>query len=338
MRALLFLALAHLTATPPDDHDQVVQLLKDSQTANLARVESGVLDYYVKYTKRDPYDLKTQMTVEMEGTYYWSEGNSFVVYKLSDPGMTARPYTAPLAQAPTEYALFRDKKAYAFAAPSHILFIAPNTGKSAPFLNYEYLALDPRTLWGNCCFPTHVGGRPWVDMIGREAPVVGVDETLELKRIGDGRFEQVRRSPRGYEIRTVFALEFAGNPIRSTFKGNGKTIGDKLEEYTWEKLPNGVVVLKECRVKLVEPSPIGMLDCDYLIQIRSIDVTSPVASSRFGLDEFKKFLPRDTTVQEVVDGDLKVYKLTPGLEPKIADSLKRLSKTLQARGFLGEKK
>jgi hypothetical protein len=338
MSTLLFLLLAHLTAVPPDEHDQIVQLLKDSQTANLARVESGVQEFYVKYTERDPDDLKTKTYVELEGTYYWSEGNSFVVYKLSDPGTTTRPYTAPLNQAPTEYALFRDKKAYAFAAPSHILLIAPNTGETTPFLNSDYLTLDPRTLWGNCCFPHHVGGRPWIDMIGRESPVVGADESLELKRIGEDRFEQVRRSPRGYEIRTVFALDFAGNPIRSTFKGDGKTIGDKSEEYSWEKLPDGVVVLKECRVKLEEPSRIGILDYDYLIQIRSIDVTSPVASSRFDLDEFKKFLPRDTTVQEVANGDLRVYKLTPGLEPKIADSLKQLSKTLQSRGFLGEKK
>jgi len=327
----LTLTLSPSSARGRDDQASLYKLLKDAQTTNRAALERGRMVAHVTLLPG-----KDRPTIESEATVLWERGRGLWIYRLSDPEKVYSPnnlpteWGAPLAKQRTAYRMIDKNKGYYYEPYKEMLFIQkfdPTRGD----MDSPILDVTPPLHWLRCCPPTHHDGRPWTELIGPDSPATSAGATVSIERGSDGLIRQTRVDPGLGKLEIVFSPDFCHNVVEVTYLGQAAGIRSQHGGYQWEKLPNGICVLKSCRFEQSAPGAPKDIDQIYNLEIKSIDLKANV-SSRISFNALKAYLPPNVEVVDKVNN--RSYQLNPVPAMAEAARFRRNSAEIRSRGFL----
>lgn len=307
-------------------------LLKAAQARNMdpGASRQGRISFAVDYRPCPlPGAPREPSVVRVRGQIVWRDDRTLWVFRAQSPEMYGFgiPLTAELDAAPTLYYLTIKEKSYTYNPLTNVLFVrAYRDGRHAAS---SLLEVRPLTNWFVFIAPHHLDGRPWLEMIGPDAPAVQPEDVVTIGRDGDV-VRQVRTLDNG-SVQTVdFSLAWDGNVVRCEFDDRGPSPSPRSVRYDWARTASGRCVLKRCQAARTNGRRGGAVET-YDLTIESVDLDRPVRASEVSEAALMALLPRDVLIEdEIAD---RQYLLNPGSRSGLPP-FDRLAEEIAKDGFL----
>lgn len=313
-----------------DGEDAIIEMIKDAQATNAARVQAGTMQFRVAHS------IKGKRAIRASGSFSWRGEDGLWAYRFTDPDhiLTARESEQKeLEASPVEYMLLENNKIYSHASVTNVLHLSQIKERQQFSTTFHMFDLFPAILWGRCCPPHHSDGRPWAEMFGAHSPAAQPDSTHELTRMSPDLFRYLRNDPGKGTLSIDLSMQYSGQVTSCRYDVSSKKGRSSLVTYTWEKTSRGAVVLKSCEArKSAAGDPDDVVET-FRLELDDVRVDDPVPRSKFLFAEFQKLLPRNTIVNDNIAN--RMYPLHKSSGPA-DDRLKELSKEARSRGFIKE--